>query len=136
MRNTTLIVNADPRIRSTLRGILEGAKDVVMEASDAEAALAMLSESECGVVVLFDIALPNNTLTGLDSVAILGVAAHDTHLTDRHAFVVITPTPENVELVFGRTLAQINAPIVGEPIDPDALHLAVARASQHLLVTA
>jgi hypothetical protein len=85
-------------------------------------------------VVLFDVAIFNNTLTGLDSVAILGAAAHDSDLADRHAFVVISPTPRNVELVFGSLLRRIGAPIVAEPVNPERLRRAIADAERRLLI--
>ena len=123
-------------MRSALRSTLEGAEYPVTEIDDAESALLTLRESGRCMLVIFDVALFNNTLTGADSVAILGAASHDAYLADQHAFVVISPTPENVEIVFGDLIRRISASIVAEPVDPDVLRLAVAQAVQRLLVTA
>jgi DNA-binding NtrC family response regulator len=131
-----LIAHEDSPMRNTLRGILEADGYRVEEAIDAESALKTLRTSERCMVVLFDVALINNTLTGADSVAILGAASHDAYLADQHAFVVISPTPENVEMVFGHLLARISASIVAEPVDPTSLRLAIADAERRLLVTA
>jgi hypothetical protein len=94
-----------------------------------------LRASQRGWVVLFDVTLFNNTLTGLDSVALLGAAAHDADLADQHAFLVVTPTPGSVEMVFGGLLARIGALVVAEPVDATNLRRMVTRAAQRLLVT-
>jgi DNA-binding NtrC family response regulator len=135
MQTPVLIVNTDSRMRSALRGALEGAEYAVMEAADAESGLMTLRASQRGCVVLFDVMLFNNTLTGLDSVALLGAAAHDAELADQHAFVVITPTPASVEMVFGDLLKRIGAQVVAEPVDPANLRSMVSRAAERLLVT-
>jgi hypothetical protein len=121
-------------MRSALREALEPAEYAVVEALDAESGLVALRASERCMVVLFDVAIFNNTLTGLDSVAILGAATHDSDLADRHAFVVISPTPRNVELVFGSLLRRIGAPIVAEPVNPERLRRAIADAERRLLI--
>jgi DNA-binding NtrC family response regulator len=135
MQTPILIVNADSRLRSALHGALEDVKDAVVEAADAESALLALRESERRMVVLFYVTLFNNTLTGLDSVALLGAATHDADLADQHAFVVISPTPENVEIVFGSLLRRIGAPIVAEPVNPAKLRRAIADTERRLLIT-
>jgi DNA-binding NtrC family response regulator len=134
MQTPILIVHTDSRMRSALREALEPAEYAVVEALDAESGLVALRASERCMVVLFDVAIFNNTLTGLDSVAILGAAAHDSDLADRHAFVVISPTPRNVELVFGSLLRRIGAPIVAEPVNPERLRRAIADAERRLLI--
>jgi CheY-like chemotaxis protein len=135
MDTSVLIVHTDMRMRRTLRDLLEIEGYVVLEATNPESALTLLRESEGGMAVLFDVSLFDNTMTGADSVAILGAATHDKRLADKHAFVVITPTPENVEVVFGRMLGRIQAPIVAEPVDPEGLRHVIAGAARHLLVT-
>ena len=136
MQTLVLIVNRDTRMRSALRSILEGANYLVMEAADTDSALLTLHESERCMVVLFDLALFNNTLTGADSVTLLGAASHDASLADQHAFVVISPTPESVEIVFGSLLTRIGAPILAEPVHPEELRRAIADAERRLFVTA
>jgi DNA-binding NtrC family response regulator len=135
MQTPILVVNADSRMRSALCGALEDAKYAVMEATDAESALLTLRETERCMVVLFDITLFNNTLTGLDCVALLGAATHDADLAHQHAFVVISPTPENVAMVFGSLLARIGAPIVAEPVNPEKLRRAIADSARRLLIS-
>jgi hypothetical protein len=116
--------------------MLEGTGYTLMEAADAESAVRTLRESERCMVVLFDVVLFNHTLTGMDSVTLLGAASHEAYLADRHGYVVISPTPENVEIVFGSLLTRIGAPIVAEPVQPERLRRAIAAAEQRLPVTA
>src|SRR6516162_9767957 len=89
MQTSLLIAHTDPQLRRMLRDSLEGPAYNVIGATDAESALAILRRSERGMIVLFQISLFDNTLSGVDSVAILGAAAHDPRLADQHAFVVI-----------------------------------------------
>jgi DNA-binding NtrC family response regulator len=136
MHTPILIVNADSRMRSALCGALEDTNYAVMEAADVETGLLALRESERRMVVLFDVTLFNNTLTGLDSVVLLGAVTHDADLADQHAFVVISPTPENVEMVFGSLLTRIGALIVAEPVNPENLRRAIADAERRLPISA
>ena len=136
MQTPVLIVNDNPGTRRRLRCTLEVAGYAIVEAADAESGLALLRESERSMVVLFDVVLFNNIMAGTDSVALLGAAACDAQLADRHAFVLVTPTPEQVEAVLGRLLERLSVPIVAEPLDPDALRLTVAQAARRLLVPA
>jgi CheY-like chemotaxis protein len=135
MQTPVLIVNDHPSTRRTLRRALELAGYAVTEAADAESGLALLRESERSMVVLFNVVLVNNVMAGTDGIALLG-AASDTHLADRHAFVLVTPTPEQVDAVLGRLLERLSVPIVAEPLDPDALRVAVAQAARRLFVPA
>ncbi len=136
MQTPVLIVNDNPGTRRSLRRALEVAGYAIAEAADAENGLALLRESERSMVVLFDVVLFNNIMAGTDSIALLGAAACDAQLADRHAFVLVTPTPEQVEAVLGRLLERLSVPIVAEPVDPDALRLTVAQAARRLLIPA
>jgi DNA-binding NtrC family response regulator len=136
MQTPVLIVNDDPIVRRKLRRMLEVAGYAVAEVADAESGLVALQESERSMVVLFNVVLFNNIMAGTDGIALLGAAAGDAHLADRHAFVLVTPTPEAVAAVLGRLLTRLSVPVVAEPCDPDKLRLTVARAARRLLVPA
>jgi CheY-like chemotaxis protein len=135
MQTVVLVAHVDPQTRRALRSMLEGAEYVVLEAADAESALLALRESERRMVILFDVTLFNYTLTGLDSLALLGALTHDADLVDQHTFVVISPTPENVAIVFGSLLTRIGAPIVAEPVNPETLRRAITDAERRLLIS-
>jgi CheY-like chemotaxis protein len=136
MQTPVLIVHDNPGTRRSLRRALEVAGYAVVEATDAESGLALLRESERSMVVLFNVVLFNNVMAGTDGIALLGAAASDAHLADRHAFVLVTPTPEPVDAVLGRLLERLSVPVVAEPLDPDALRLTVAQAARRLFVPA
>ncbi len=86
METSVLIMHTDTCVRRTLRDLLEDEGYIVLEAASPESALALLRESEGGMVVLFDVSLFDNTMTGADSVAILGAATHDKRLGRQACF--------------------------------------------------
>lgn len=131
-----LVVNNDPTMRNKMRHSLEVAGYSVMEAEDAETGLATLRASERGMVVLFNVVLFGNMMQGTDGIAFLGAAACDTRLAHQHAFVIVTPTPEQLEAALGRLLDHLSIPVITEPIDADALLHTVSRSTWRLLVSA
>src|SRR5690349_14030004 len=91
-----LIVNSDPTAREKLRHPLESAGYPILEADDVEDGLAMLRTSEGAMVTLFKVALFNNIISGTDGIAFLGAARYDARHGRKHAFVVVTPTPDQL----------------------------------------
>lgn len=131
-----LIVNCERTTRAKMRQALEAAGYTIMEAEDADSGLAILRASEGPLVTLFNVALFNNIVTGTDGIAFLGAAAWDVRLGQPHAFVAVTPTPDQLELALGRLLAHLSVPIVAEPFSAADLVNVVTRTTQHLLVSA
>lgn len=131
-----LIVNSDPRLRRMMRQSLEGAGYATIEADDAESGLELLRASEGGMVVLFNVILFNNIMTGTDGIALLGAAACDRRLAHQHAFVLVTPTPAQVEMALGRLLDHLAIPLLGEPFNTAELLRMVGRAAQQMLISA
>lgn len=131
-----LIVNSERAARSKMRQALEAAGYTIIEAEDAESGLAILKASEGAMVTLFSVALFNNIVTGTDGIAFLGAAAWDARLGHPHAFVAVTPTPDQVEAALGRLLAHLSVPILAEPFNPADLVNVVTRKTQHLLISA
>ena len=74
MSRSLLIVDDDPRIRTSLLAALAGAEFDVSVAEDAEEALAVLSDSPAGIV-LSDVKMPG--LSGLDLMRLLKERAPD-----------------------------------------------------------
>lgn len=131
-----LVVNNDPNTRRKMRQSLEVGGYTVVEAEDTDSGLAILRSSAGGMVVLFSVVLFNNIMAGTDGVSFLGAAAGDARLAHRHAFVIVTPTPEQVEAALGRLLDHLSVPIIAEPFDANHLLDAVAMATHRLLVSA
>ena len=126
-----LIVDDDDEIRATLRFLLEDAGYQTLEAEHADAALAVLRDSEDSLVALVDYLLPRNT--GLD---LLRQALSDSTVAHRHAFVLLTASSRyddiNHELA---ALAGGRIPAVRKPFDIDTLLGAVRQASDRLLAS-
>lgn len=129
-----LIVNDHPTTRKQMRQTLESSGYTTFEADDTESGLATLRESEGSMVVLFSVAFFNNCMAGTDGIAVLGAAASERRLSQQHAFVIVTPTPEQVETALGRLLQNLSIPILAEPFDTDDLLHAIAISTQRLLI--
>jgi CheY-like chemotaxis protein len=132
-----LIVHTDTTMRTTIRQTLETRDYTLLEADDVETGLAMLSATEGLIVTLFSVALFNNIMTGTDGVAFLGAASHDAQRGAQrgaqHAFVILTPTPDQVYAVLGRLLSHLAIPVVAQPIIAEDLVGAIDRAARDQL---
>jgi CheY-like chemotaxis protein len=129
-----LIVNSDPAAREKLRQPLESAGYPILEADDVEDGLAMLHTSEGAMVTLFKVALFNNIISGTDGIAFLGAARYDARHGRKHAFVVVTPTPDQLQAALGRLLAHLSIPVLAEPFSADDLVNAVDQATRFQFV--
>ena len=129
-----LIVNSDPAAREKLRQPLESAGYSILEADDVEDGLAMLHTSEGAMVTLFKVALFNNIISGTDGIAFLGATRYDARHGRKHAFVVVTPTPDQLQAALGRLLAHLSIPVLAEPFSADDLVNAVDQATRFQFV--
>ena len=129
-----LIFNSDPAAREKLRQPLESAGYSILEADDVEDGLAMLHTSEGAMVTLFKVALFNNIISGTDGIAFLGAARYDARHGRKHAFVVVTPTPDQLQAALGRLLAHLSIPVLAEPFSADDLVNAVDQATRFQFV--
>lgn len=116
--------------------MLEATGYTIIEADDTESGLAILQASRGDMIVLFNIALFDNMIAGTDGITFLGAAAIEQHVAHQHAFVIVTPTPDQVEAALGRLLSHLSVPVIAEPIASDELLCAVATASRRLLISA
>jgi CheY-like chemotaxis protein len=128
-----LIIDDDPATRRRLLMLLAEEGYVVREAVDAEEGLGTLRGSPQRMLVLFNVSLFDNVMSGLDCARLLGVIAEDTHLAERHAYVVITPSPYNVSMALGKLLDRLAVPVVATPFNRDELLCTVTLAAERLL---
>jgi DNA-binding NtrC family response regulator len=134
MHTTVLLVNYDSSLRQKIHQSLGALGYQVIETEDAESGLATLQASKDSMVVLFNVTLHENTLTGTDGFAFLGAAACGGQLARRHAFIILTPTPNLLEAALGRLLNRLSIPILAEPVDIDEVCRVVGEAERHLYV--
>jgi CheY-like chemotaxis protein len=130
-----LIVNSDPVARRKMRQSLDVAGYAVLEAEDVEDGLAMLRASTSAMVTLFKVELFNNIMAGTDGIAFLGAARYDTLRGRQHAFVIVTPTPDQVKAALGRLLAHLSIPVLAEPFSEADLIQAIDQATYYQLAT-
>lgn len=125
-----LIVNNDSAAREKLRQPLESAGYPILEADNVEDGLAALRASEGAMVTLFKVALFDNAISGTDGIAFLGAASYDARHGSKHMFVVVTPTPDQLQAALGRLLAHLSIPVLAEPFSVDDLLNAIDQATR------
>lgn len=128
-----LIVDSDTSARIRLRQTLDASGYSIVEAGDVDDGLALLRVCNGPMVALFHVALFNNTLMGTDGIAFLGAAQCEARHGSRHAFVVITPTPDQLHAALGRLLAHLSIPVVAEPVTGEDLITAIDLAARSQL---
>lgn len=121
-----LIVDDDDAIRETLRFILESFGYSVAEAADGLSAWSLLVSSPRRLVVLLDNLMPGLTadelLEALD-------ADHNGGAARRHAFILITASPQRLPSRLVARLVRLGAPVIAKPFELNALLDAVAHFS-------
>ena len=129
IRISTLVISDDSAGRRDITKTLAAAGCDVREAADAEAGLALLRATPEPTAVLFHVTLFHNVMDGLDCAAVLGEVARDARLAERHPFILVTPTPENVQAVLGTLLRRLSVRILAEPVDRAHLFAALDAAA-------
>lgn len=121
-----LIVDDDDAIRETLRFILESSGYSVAEAVDGLSAWSLLVSSPRRQVVLLD-----NLMPGLTADELLEAleSDHDGDSARRHAFILITASPQRLPSTLVARLVRLGAPVIAKPFDLNALLDAVAQFS-------
>lgn len=122
-----LIVDDDPDIRTTLRLLLEDEGYVVEERGDGLARLGVLRASPNPLVVLLDYRMPH-----LNGDEVLRAVAAEGDLTARHAFVLLTASPREVEPNTGRLPETLAVRVVSKPFELGTLLDVVAEAACRL----
>jgi two-component system chemotaxis response regulator CheY len=123
-----LIVDDDEGIRETLRFALEGEGYAVLEAQHGLAALEILAALAVPLVVLVDLRMPL-----LDGEGLLDAVCADPLLAHRHVYALTTANEQTLTPHLRRTLARLDAPVVGKPFDLDHLLEVVHRLALRLV---
>ena len=77
------------------------------------------------MTALFWVSLEDCTLTGLDQAALVGTLLLDEPLAARHSFILVTPTPVEVELILGNLLRRVHVIKLTAPLDRERLLSAI-----------
>jgi len=121
-----LVVDDDDAIRETLRFILESSGYVVAEAADGLSAWSLLVSSPRRLVVLLDNLMPGLNADGLLEALESGC---DGGAARRHAFILITASPQRLPSTLVARLVRLGAPVMAKPFELNALLDAVAQSS-------
>lgn len=121
-----LIVEDDGDTRMSLRLVLEDAGYAVDETEDGASALERLRDSPRGLVVLLD-----NLMPGLEGAEVLA-ALDGEGAAARHAYVLVTASPQRVTGALAERLARLGAPVLAKPFEVDDLLEMVAGAARRL----
>ncbi|HEX8032417.1 MAG TPA: response regulator [Ktedonobacterales bacterium] len=124
---TVLIVDDDEGIRETLRFMLEDAGYGVIEAKNGIEALDVLRASQQPMVVLLDVKMP-----ALNGEQVLEAVVKDPHGLHRHAYVLVTASPQAITPRMMELIAQLAIPFVPKPFGMDQLLNTIERAVSRL----
>ncbi|MBF6590131.1 MAG: response regulator [Ktedonobacterales bacterium] len=111
-----LVVDDDEGIRQTLRLVLEDAGYTITEAASGGAALDALRASADPLLVLLDYLMP-----GMDGGGVLRLIAADAPLAARHAYVLITASPQMLPPELVRLTKRLAITVLPKPFDMDVL---------------
>ena len=122
-----LVVDDDPAVRQILGVALHEEGYAVCEAADGMEALEALRTSVRPLVTVLDYRLP-----GMTGGEVLAAVAADPYVADRHAFVLVSTSPEMLPEWLVLWADRQGMRIVPKPFDLDALLAAVAEAAGRL----
>ena len=123
-----LVADDSPTVRHLLGPILRNASHVVSEAADGEETLDFLSASPTPMIVLLDVVMPR-----LGGIGVLQAVESSPTLRDRHAFILMTGTPNAIPpKAVVDLLERFTIPLVVKPLDPDYLLRLVDQAAGRL----
>lgn len=124
---TVCVIEDDEGVRSTLRFLLEEEGYPVIEANDGLAGYRMLTETDQRLIAVVDHKMPR-----MDGCDLLERLEQDATLRARHAYIMLSASPQRAEEDCGETLEELQAPLVPKPFSIDAVLDAVAEAAQRL----
>jgi CheY-like chemotaxis protein len=123
-----LVADDSPTVRVVLCPILRNASHIVSEAANGEEALAILHASPRPMIVLLDVVMPK-----LGGIGVLHAMESSAALRDRHAFILMTGTPDAIPpKAVTDLLDRFTIPLVLKPLDPAYLLFLVDRAAERL----
>jgi CheY-like chemotaxis protein len=123
-----LVADDSPTVRLVLCPILRNASHIVSEAANGEEALAILHGSPRPMIVLLDVVMPK-----LGGIGVLHAMEASEALRDRHAFILMTATPDAVPpKAVTELLERFTIPLVLKPLAPAHLLFLVDQAAERL----
>src|SRR5215469_18301758 len=123
-----LVADDSPTIRHLLCPVLRNASHIVSEATNGEEALVVLHGSPSPMVVLLDVVMPK-----LGGIGVLQEMEASPALRGRHAFILMTATPEAIPpKAVAELLERFSIPLVIKPLSPSQLLLLVEQADGRL----
>ena len=123
-----LVADDSPTVRLVLCPILRNASHVVSEAANGEEALAILHRSSRRMIVLLDVVMPK-----LGGIGVLHAMESSPTLRDRHAFILMTATPDAIPpKAVADLLERFTIPLVVKPLDPTHMLSLVDQAAERL----
>jgi two-component system nitrogen regulation response regulator GlnG len=123
-----LVADDSPTVRFVLCPILRNANHIVSEAADGEEALDILQKSPAPMVVLLDVVMPK-----LGGIGVLHAMESSEALRDRHAFILMTATPDAIPpKAVSDLLERFTIPLVLKPLEPAFLLSLVDQAVERL----
>ena len=126
-RPTVCVIEDDDGVRNALRFLLEDEGYLVVEAADGLAGYHLLTETDQRLIVVVDHKMPR-----MDGCDLLERLEQDTTLRARHAYIMLSASPQRAEEDCGETLEELKAPLVPKPFNIDSVLDAVAEAAQRL----
>ena len=120
---TVCLIEDDAGTRESLRFLLSDAGYEIVEAPNGIEGRALLEASAEGMVVVLD-----NWLPDFDGCALLNSAVQDAALRVRHAFIMISASPNQALAQCGEAIQALDVPLVSKPFDIDELLEAVRQA--------
>ena len=122
-----LVIEDDPDTRTSVGELLALEGYGAIEVESAEAGLSALRASTRPLVVLFD-----NVMPGLGGVGLLSAVLADNSLGMRHAYLLMTASPQRADAELHDALAHLGVPVIAKPFSVEVLLEAVAQAAQRL----
>lgn len=126
-QGSVCVIDNDVAIRKTLDLLLTDAGYVVLEAGNHTEAQSLLQSSTEPLVVLLDPWFP-----GCHSSEVVQYLVHDATLRARHAFILMSTSPERMRNEYGDMLAALKVPVLPMPFTVDEVVEAVQAARQRL----
>ena len=123
-----LVADDSPTVRFVLCPILRNANHIVSEAANGEETLDILQSSPTPMIVLLDVVMPK-----LGGIGVLQAMESSEELRDRHAFILMTATPDAIPpKAVTDLLERFTIPLVLKPLDPAFLLSLVDQAAVRL----
>jgi CheY-like chemotaxis protein len=123
-----LVLDEDDAVREALRLLLEDAGHLVLDVTDAPAALGVLRACADPCAALFDVP----PRTGRHNASFFTCVAAEPALAARHAYVCMTTNVARLDPALRRELAAYHVPVLAKPFDVDVLLRTLVQMAAYL----